>query len=205
MGKTEEKILEAAIKEFSEHGFAGARIDRIAKTAKVNKAMIYYFFKGKEKLYESILSIHVKSISGFVQNIMPDGKADINQIYSLITKFFEYLNGFSPEFIKILLGELASGGKYIKKFIFPKLIGPVSSILVENLIREIDNKTIRPVNPYYTYLQIIGSIMFFIIMKVALKGTTLHDILYSENYAEKFKDNLIDIVKHGIEAKEKVQ
>jgi AcrR family transcriptional regulator len=202
MSTTEEKIIEAAIKEFSEYGFAGARIDRIAKTAKVNKAMIYYHFKGKEKLYESILSIHTNGIHSFVQNIMPDGKADINQIYSLITKFIEYLDGLNPEFIKIMLGELASGGKYIKKFIFPKLIAPVSSLLIENLSKEIKKKTIRPINPFYTYQQIIGSIMFFVIMKVAFKGTELHDMLYSGNYAEKYRDNLIEIIKHGIELKE---
>jgi AcrR family transcriptional regulator len=199
---TEEKIIQAAIKEFSTHGFAGARIDRIAKIAKVNKAMIYYHYKSKEKLYESILSIHTDGIYSFVQNIIPDGKADINQIYSLISIFIEYLNSLGPEFIKIMLGEFASGGKYIKKFIFPKLIGPVSSLLVTNMIREIEKKTIKPINPYYTFLQIIGSIVFFNMMKIALKGTDLHDILYSGNYGEKFKDNLIEILKHGIELEE---
>ncbi len=205
MSTTEEKIIQAAIKEFSEYGFAGARIDRIAKTAKINKAMIYYHFKGKEKLYESVMSIYTCAIHGFVQNIIPDGKADINQIYSLISKVIEYLDSLGSDFVKIMLGEFSSGGKYIRKFIFPTLIAPISSILIENMIREIDKKTIRPINPYYTYLQIIGSIVFFNIIKIAIKGTPLHDILYKENYVEKFKNNLIEVVKHGIEAKENEQ
>jgi AcrR family transcriptional regulator len=205
MNTTEDKILAAALKEFSDFGFAGARMDRIAKIAKVNKAMIYYHFKGKEKLYESILSIHTTGIHSFIENIIPDGKADINQIYSLITTFIEYLDGLSPEFVKIILGELAGGGKYLRKFIFPQLIGPASSLLIQNLSKEISRNKIRPVNPYYTYQQIVGSIMFFIIMKVAFKGTELHDVLYSGNYAEKFRDNMIDIVKHGIEIKENEQ
>jgi TetR/AcrR family transcriptional regulator len=202
MSTTEEKILNAAIKEFSEYGFAGARIDRIAKIAKINKAMIYYHYKSKEKLYEAILSIHTDGIQNFVKNVIPDGKADINQIYTLIAKFIDYLNGFGPEFIKIMLGEFASGGKYIRKFIFPKLIGPMSSLIIESINREIERKTIKPIHPYYTFQQIIGSIIFFNIMRVAFIETPLHDILYSGNYQEDFRDNLIEIIKHGIELKE---
>lgn len=199
MSTTEERIIKTAIKEFAEHGFAGARIDRIAKNAKVNKAMIYYHFKSKEKLYESILSFHTEGIQNFVKSIIPDGKADINQIYSLISHFIDYLNNLGPEFVKIMLGEFASGGKYIRKFIFPNLIAPLSSLLIENINREIERKNIKSVHPFYTFQQIIGSVIFFNIMKVALKGTELHDILYSGNYVDEFKNNLISIIKHGIE------
>src|SRR5262245_42109582 len=50
-----DRILAAAALEFSERGFAGARVDRIAKRAKVNKAMLYYHFKSKERLYRALL------------------------------------------------------------------------------------------------------------------------------------------------------
>ena len=46
-----ERILAAALREFSAHGLAGARTDIIAASAKVNKALIYYYFKNKESLY----------------------------------------------------------------------------------------------------------------------------------------------------------
>ena len=49
------KIFEAAIDEFSEFGFAGARVDRIAHQAGINKAMIYYHFDSKKKLYQAII------------------------------------------------------------------------------------------------------------------------------------------------------
>lgn len=199
MSSTEEKVIKAAIKEFAEHGFAGARMDRIAKNAKVNKAMIYYHYKSKEKLYEAILSIHTEGIHNFVKNIIPNGEADINQIYSLISNFLEYLNNLGPEFIKIMIREFASGGKYIRSFVFPKLIAPLSSLLIENIVKEIERKSIRAVHPFYTFQQIIGSIIFFNLMKVAFKGTELHDILYQGNYLEEFRDNLISIIKYGIE------
>ena len=44
-------ILQAAITEFSREGVAGARTDAIARAAKVNKALLYYYFEDKESLY----------------------------------------------------------------------------------------------------------------------------------------------------------
>ena len=46
-----ERILRAALQEFSAHGLAGARTDAIAESANVNKALLYYYFKNKESLY----------------------------------------------------------------------------------------------------------------------------------------------------------
>jgi TetR/AcrR family transcriptional regulator len=45
------RILDAALREFSAHGLAGARTEAIAAAAGVNKALLYYYFAGKEKLY----------------------------------------------------------------------------------------------------------------------------------------------------------
>ena len=49
------RILEAAMAEFSSYGIAGARVDRIAKTAGCNKNLIYIYFESKETLFETVL------------------------------------------------------------------------------------------------------------------------------------------------------
>src|SRR5260370_15591198 len=56
-GRPEESraaILKAAVAEFAEHGIAGARTDTIARAAHVNKALLYYYFKDKDSLYEAV-------------------------------------------------------------------------------------------------------------------------------------------------------
>src|SRR3954467_575151 len=50
-----ERLLRAASAEFAARGFAGASVDRIARSARLNKAMIYYHFKSKAALYREIL------------------------------------------------------------------------------------------------------------------------------------------------------
>src|SRR5580698_10328042 len=53
--RTRKSILRAAIREFSAHGLAGARTDAIAESAKVNKALLYYYFKSKKGLYAAAI------------------------------------------------------------------------------------------------------------------------------------------------------
>lgn len=53
--RTRERILAAALKEFSENGLAGARVDRIARRARINKRMLYHYFGHKDDLFREIL------------------------------------------------------------------------------------------------------------------------------------------------------
>ncbi|SFI81195.1 transcriptional regulator, TetR family [Paenibacillus sp. UNC496MF] len=56
---SKERILEAAMAEFSAHGIAGARVDRIAKAAGCNKNLIYIYFDNKETLFATLLQKHL--------------------------------------------------------------------------------------------------------------------------------------------------
>ena len=59
---TKERILEAALAEFSAHGIAGARVDRIAQAARCNKNLIYIYFEDKETLFATVLGKHLMRI-----------------------------------------------------------------------------------------------------------------------------------------------
>ena len=53
--RTRQRILSAALKEFAAHGFAGARVDAIARRAAINKRMLYHYFGDKEDLFKAVL------------------------------------------------------------------------------------------------------------------------------------------------------
>jgi len=59
---TRERILEAALAEFSAHGIAGARVDRIAQAAGCNKNLIYIYFEDKETLFTTVLMKHLMRV-----------------------------------------------------------------------------------------------------------------------------------------------
>jgi len=71
-----DRILEAAIHEFSEHGLAGARTEQIAAAAGVNKALLYYYFDSKENLYSAALElvsarVRDRSMAVFLRDASP--------------------------------------------------------------------------------------------------------------------------------------
>ena len=63
---TKRRILAAATEEFTRHGIAGARVDRIAAAAHSNKAMLYAYFGNKEQLFEAVFALMVTAATDAV-------------------------------------------------------------------------------------------------------------------------------------------
>jgi TetR/AcrR family transcriptional regulator len=74
--QTRSRILDAAVREFSENGLAGARTEQIAEIAGVNKALLYYYFKSKEALYKAALeSVVQRVVESSLSAMTPDRSA----------------------------------------------------------------------------------------------------------------------------------
>jgi len=74
--ETRARILDAALSEFAAHGLAGARTEQIAAAAGVNKALLYYYFESKEKLYAAALEmvsarVRDRSMAVFLRDASP--------------------------------------------------------------------------------------------------------------------------------------
>jgi len=200
---TEDKILNGALDEFAELGFDGARVDRIAARSGLNKAMIYYYFKSKENLYETI----VKNIASIIQSSIIELASNVDgepldKFYLLIERYIDIVSVIDRRYLRIMMRELASGGSFFKKIVLPTVIVPVMT-LVESIFKaEIASGRIRELNPYLTQIQIIGSIVFFNIIRIPLEDSPLRDIIFKDDYIEAFKSNMLSIIKQGIEKKE---
>ena len=73
--RTRERILAAALKEFSAKGLAGARVDRIARRARINKRMLYHYFGDKEDLFREVLARKLRERVAWMA-AAPDDPAD---------------------------------------------------------------------------------------------------------------------------------
>src|SRR5262245_32367435 len=109
-----DRILAAAALEFSERGFAGARVDRIARRARVNKAMLYYHFNSKANLYRTLLrrmftlaADRLRTIAAL--SVPPTEKVD-RAIASLAALVEEH-----RYFAAIMLREVAEGGAHLDR------------------------------------------------------------------------------------------
>jgi AcrR family transcriptional regulator len=69
---TKERILDAAMDEFSSYGIAGARVDRIAKSAGCNKNLIYIYFGNKETLFTTVLEENLIRVYEEIADFTPE-------------------------------------------------------------------------------------------------------------------------------------
>src|ERR1700693_6458464 len=97
-------ILRAAAQEFAEHGIAGARTDAIARAARVNKALLYYYFEDKDALYEAVLD-HV--FSGLRARVMPVLESKLpprQKMLEYLGAYFDYIAA-NPRFPRVVQAE----------------------------------------------------------------------------------------------------
>jgi AcrR family transcriptional regulator len=71
-GRTRGRILSAALKEFAAKGFAGARVDEIARRAAINKRMIYHYFGGKKELFRAVLRRKIGERQAWAESLSGD-------------------------------------------------------------------------------------------------------------------------------------
>ena len=121
---SQKKIMEVAVKIFARKGFDGARVDEIAREAKVNKALIYYYFKSKSLILEEIFRIFNAESSELIISFFQD-KTELEDSEWLMT-FFEAFMSFLEErkdILRIMITEsLKSNEKEPPIFGFMNLI-----------------------------------------------------------------------------------
>ncbi len=98
---TEEKIAEAAREVFIEKGMAGARMQEIAGKAGINKSLLHYYFRSKEKLFGFVFQKLMSRIGNMLGNIMQDGVTIENKVKGFVETYIDILlkNPFLPNFI----------------------------------------------------------------------------------------------------------
>ena len=100
---TRNRILDAALQEFAAHGFAGARVDVIARAAHINKRMLYHYFGDKEALFREILRRKITARAAWLSSA-PEN------LWQSVPAWFE-LMGQDPEWIRLLQWEALQWGE----------------------------------------------------------------------------------------------
>ncbi len=107
------RILRAALNEFATHGFAGARVDRIAEEAEVSKPMIYDYFGDKNALYAAALREAYVKIREAEKKLSLDKLSPDDAVRELVRFTMNHFRR-NPWFISMLTIENMQGGKTIR-------------------------------------------------------------------------------------------
>jgi len=102
---TKEKILEAAQEVFADTGLNGARMQKIADKAGVNKAMLHYYFKSKRYLFRKVFELIAPRMFPRVLGIIKEDTSLEEKIRILVNNYSEFLRN-NPEIPLLIIGEL---------------------------------------------------------------------------------------------------
>ena len=154
-----DRLLSAAAAEFAARGFDGAKVDRIAKRARVNKAMLYYHFANKAALYREILRDVFGSVAAAVGRVHQSAAPPDQQL----REFIEAIASIAvdrPHFPSMWLREMAEGGRHLDESVVVEL-ARIMQTLVAILREGTARGMFRAVPPFLTQIGIVGPLLLF--------------------------------------------
>src|SRR5580704_6316896 len=178
-------ILQAAVREFSREGVAGARIDAIARSARVNKALLYYYFKDKEALYSAVLDHVFGGLTAAVNAAFASNVPPREKVLAYVRAHFDYVAGH-PLYPRIVQGEMMSAGRNgssqldrIVKHYFRPLASHLGQLIAEGIAAA----DFRQVDPAQVVPSMISVIVFYFINAPAMRSMTGIDPLQPKQVA----------------------
>jgi TetR/AcrR family transcriptional regulator len=156
-------ILEAGVREFAREGVAGARTDAIARAAKVNKALLYYYFKDKEALYGAVLDQVFGGLLACVGEVLSRDLPPRQKIIAYAGAHFDYVASH-PLYPRIVQGEMMGAGRgraiHLERIV-KKYFRPLFGRLAEVLRKGQASGEFRTVDPLHFVPSMIAVIVFY--------------------------------------------
>jgi len=155
-----DRVFAAAAAEFATRGYAGANVDRIARAARLNKAMIYYHFKSKAALYREILRDMFGAVRVRIGEVAASDVSPEDKIRAYIAAIATEADA-RPHFPPIWLREIAEGAEHVDAV----TLGYVKDVLAAlgGIIAEgVRAGRFQPAHPMLVQGGIIAPLMFFL-------------------------------------------
>ena len=193
--RTRAVILNAAIAEFTSKGLSGARIDRIAKRASVNKRMIYYYFGNKEGLYIAVLEETYTAIHTAEIGLNLTGRDPVDGMRELVEFTWRYFLEH-PEFLTLLNSENLHKGRHVRRSRrVPEMHSPLVEMLRGVLRRGEREGVFRAgIDPVQLYISIAGEGYFYLSNRYTLAQIFKRDLMSESALAERARHNVAMIL-----------
>jgi TetR/AcrR family transcriptional regulator len=185
-GKPEESraaILQAAIREFAREGVAGARTDAIAKAAKVNKALLYYYFRDKDALYGAALEQVFKERDAYLMPILRENTPPGEKLLRYVGAFFDFLASH-PQYREMVQREMFMLPRRIHaQRIVKTYMRPLFEELLKLFREGVEKGIFRPVDPLQFIPSMAAVVVHYFGMAPFIKLMTQQDPLSPERIA----------------------
>jgi TetR/AcrR family transcriptional regulator len=155
---TRARILAAATELFAELGYDGAGVDKIARRAGVNKAMLYYHVGDKQELFGAVVRQFITAIQSAVRDSLVDTTEPLDRLRAIPTALAT-VAAERPHWPQIMLRELAGGGTHLPDEALHSM-AQIAAITSECVRQGRESGQLRDVDPTLTHLLLIGSVVF---------------------------------------------
>lgn len=191
-------ILKAAVREFSEEGIAGARTDAIARAAGVNKALLYYYFKDKEALYQAVLDEVFSGVRMAVEGALALELSPRERLTAYVRAHFDYIASH-PLYSRIVHAEFLRAGRdpsHLQR-VAKQYFQPIFLNLRELLREGHEAGEFRRVDPVQFIPSIIAVIVFYFITAPITRVMTGEDPFSPAQLATR-RRAIEDFVSHAL-------
>lgn len=196
--KTEQSILNAAISIFQKKGMAGARMQEIADEANINKAMLHYYFRNKQQLFEAVF------MSAF-QKFAPQ----MNGIFNSEASVFEKINDFTARYISFvienpylptfLIQEININPEFTESF-FKAHNVPNPGLFENQIAEEVEKGILKPIDPKQLLLNLFSLCAFPFVGSGLVKGVLKLDQESFLSLMEERKTLIAELIINSIKA-----
>jgi AcrR family transcriptional regulator len=180
-------ILHAAALEFAEHGIAGARTDAIAQAAKVNKALLYYYFEDKETLYGAVLDNAFSGMKASVFRVLDSDLPPREKVLAYLGAYFDFIasNQIYPKLMQREMMRAREGDSVHIDRLVKTYFKPLYRRLGELLHQGIAEGEFRKVDPAHFVPSMISMIVFYFSSAPVMRRIVRFDPLTPERIAER--------------------
>jgi TetR/AcrR family transcriptional regulator len=167
---TEQKILEAARQVFFDKGMAGARMQDIADAAGINKAMLHYYFRNKEKLFQTIFTEAFENFFPKLSSIVDSGENVLTKLEMLCVAYINQIQSM-PYLPLFILSEANYQPEAFLKKMWGNRKPPVKAFI--NMIETAVNEgKIKRVDPFQLIMNIVSLSIFPFMAKPLMQYVT---------------------------------
>jgi TetR/AcrR family transcriptional regulator len=199
--RTEARILEAARQEFIERGGDGARMQAIADRAGLNKALLHYYFRSKDRLYAEVLRAEFEDFASALFGSIPQTD-DVAQLLRVFVDNYIDRLAERPYLVSFVLWELRRGGETVGEIVQRHLTGPGGGrpFPVAVIERAAAEGAIRPVDPVQFLMTLIGACLYPFIARPLLERVFPGLEVLSPEFLARRKEEVTRVLWAGIRA-----
>ena len=192
---TRATILKAAGKLYAEYGLAGARTDAIAASAGVNKALLYYYFKSKEGLYQAVVGSQVQEFQQQAREVLSAKGPAGPILLRYVSYHFDFM-GTHPYYPRIFQRMMMEGDRTLLRITREHSI-PLMGRLTALLTRGMTAGEFRRLNVEHTLVSIAGLTGHYFNIAPAIRAITGQEPYSKANLARR-KAEVMSFVRFAL-------